>query len=355
MRQAGVKSRARVRLGKADGLFRFSSLRVLPRETLRPLVGVCVSVLVVSNNREKTTRYASYSNLAEDGGLVLRPIGFLRCAKRAKFEALHQPDEMVEEENRLELEAGVLPELSTLDLAGFDRVWLIWWFHRNAVWRPQVIPPRGPQRRRGLFATRSPHRPVPLGLTPVRLLGIEEGGRVLRLGPCDLVEGTPIFDVKPYVPKYDAFTEARAGWIDEVDAEERKAPEFTVAFGPVAAEQAAWLAQSWRVDFTSRVLHLLGRDPRPHRTRRIRKVDEKNGGGFQVGCGAWRALFRVDEGLKRVEVTSLGPAYPLRLLEWEAYEEIPDRAAQCAFLKRWPESELPAPQRPYRGKAPAPG
>lgn len=324
------------------------------RETLRPLAGLCVDGLIVSPINAQSASSGSFSALGPDGSLVLRPIGYLRCGKRAKFQALHQPDEQAEEENRLELEPGVQPELSTQDLAGFDRLWLIWWFHRNPGWRPQVIPPRGPQRRRGLFATRSPHRPAPLGLTPVRLLGVEDGGRVLRLGPCDLVEGTPIFDLKPYVPGYDAFGDARAGWIDAVDAEERKAPEYTVSFGRLATEQAAWLAHDWKIDFLGRVTALLGRDPRPHRTRRIRRVATEQGGGFQVGCGAWRALFRIDDAGRRVEVTSLGPAYPRRLLGWDAYEDIPDREAQLAFLVRWPESELPAPTRPYRGKAPGP-
>ncbi len=294
----------------------------------------------------------SFSSATPDGCLVLRPIGHLRCAKRVKFQARHQPDETEPEENWLELDPAVAPALSTLDLAGFDRIWLVWWFHRNTGWRPQVIPPRGPQRRRGVLATRSPYRPAPLGLTPVRLLGVEQGGRVLRLGPCDLVEGTPIFDVKPYVPNYDAFPDARAGWIDEVDAAERAAPAYTVELGPLAAAQADWLARDWAISFLPRVEHLLARDPAPHRTRRIRRVPPAQGGGFQIGCGSWRALFTVDPEAMRVTVTGLGPAYPPRLLHWEKGAEIPDREAQIAFLARWPESVLPEPDRPYRGKAP---
>jgi tRNA (Thr-GGU) A37 N-methylase len=64
-------------------------------------------------------------------------------------------------------------EQALQDVAGFDRVWLLWWFHRNETWRPLVLPPRGPSQRRGVFATRSPHRTNPLGMTPVRLLGVE--------------------------------------------------------------------------------------------------------------------------------------------------------------------------------------
>jgi tRNA-Thr(GGU) m(6)t(6)A37 methyltransferase TsaA len=126
--------------------------------------------------------------------LTIKPIGFIRNGKSLKFNARHQPDESQPETNILELIKGDKYQKDLLDLEGFDRIWLIWWFHRNKDWRPQVLPPRGPAKRRGVFSTRSPHRPNPLGITPVQLLGIKKN--LLMLGPCDLVEGTPIFDIK---------------------------------------------------------------------------------------------------------------------------------------------------------------
>ncbi|MEO0054378.1 MAG: hypothetical protein RLZZ50_325 [Verrucomicrobiota bacterium] len=285
---------------------------------------------------------------ASAASLALRPIGYIRSGKTVKFQARHQPDEREAEENFLEL----LPEadlaLATTDLGGFERVWLLWWFHRNTTWRPKVIPPRGPQKRRGLFATRSPHRPNALGLTPVRLLGVERGGRLLRLGPCDLVEGTPVFDIKPYVPAYDSFPGSRAGWIDEVDAAERAAPRFEVEIAARAVEQAEWLRQGWGIEFLPRVRELLGRDPAPHRTRRIRRVPEEHGGGFEIGCGAWRALFVCDDAAMRVTITGLGPSYPRWQLSRDGADQVPDREAQEAFLARWPEAELPL-KTAYRG------
>ena len=165
--------------------------------------------------------------------LTLQPIGFLRTRQQMKFQAGHQATAATEERNALELLPDCGYEQALQDLAGMDRVWLLWWFHRNDTWRPLVLPPRGASRRRGVFATRSPHRPNPLGLTSVPLLGIS--GRQLLLGPCDLVDGTPIFDLKPYVAAYDAFPEARAGWIDVVEAEEREPYRFTVRFADLAA------------------------------------------------------------------------------------------------------------------------
>lgn len=262
--------------------------------------------------------------------LTLRPIGFLRTGKNVKFQALHQPAEGAAEQNVLELEAGRGFESAVRDLAGFSRIWLVWWFHRNTTWRPLVLPPRGPAQRRGLFATRSPHRPNPLGLTPVQLLAVK--GRRLTLGPCDLVDGTPIFDLKPYIPAYDAFPAERSGWLGEVDAAEQRPPSFTVALDPAAQTQAEWLLTHWQIDFRGRLSELLSRDPSPHRSRRIRK---RRHGRCEIGCGAWRALFVVED--RRVTVLALEPAYPLRFLVDPGRPGIPDQAAQLAFLKIWPE------------------
>lgn len=97
------------------------------------------------------------------------------------------------------------------DLEGFERVWLIYWMDRVASFRPHVVPYRD-TRERGLFATRSPCRPNPIGISVVRLLG-REGGR-LRVADVDMLDDTPLLDVKPYVPEFDAHPSAKAGWFD---------------------------------------------------------------------------------------------------------------------------------------------
>ena len=263
----------------------------------------------------------------------MQPIGFIRSPKQVKFQARHQPSEAESETSVLELVPGRGYELASRDLAGFSRVWLVWWFHRNATWRPLVLPPRGPAQRRGVFATRSPHRPNPLGLTPVQLIAVER--RRLILGPCDLVDGTPVFDIKPYIPAYDAFPGAKAGWHDEVDAALQVPPRFTVRFSALATEQAEWLLAGWAIDFRARMAELLARDPSPHRSRRIRR----RGGGarWEIGCGAWRAFFQVEA--QTVNVLTLDAAYPLRFLNDPTLEDIPDREAQIAFKARWPSAD----------------
>ncbi|EOD38508.1 hypothetical protein EMIHUDRAFT_70220, partial [Emiliania huxleyi CCMP1516] len=83
-------------------------------------------------------------------------------------------------------------------------------------WRPVVSPPRG--GRRGVLATRSPDRPTPLGLSSVRLLSVQH--LTLRVRGVDLLDGTPVLDIKPYVPYCDSFPQAAAGWVDSLPPEE---------------------------------------------------------------------------------------------------------------------------------------
>ena len=105
-------------------------------------------------------------------------------------------------------------------LEGFTHIWLVWGFSQNveAGWSPTVRPPRlGGNVRMGVFATRSPFRPNPIGLSCVELLAIDydaPDGPALVVGGADLLDGTPIFDVKPYVPHADCRPQARGGFAD---------------------------------------------------------------------------------------------------------------------------------------------
>ncbi len=104
------------------------------------------------------------------------------------------------------------------DLGGFERVWLIYWMDRASAFRLRVVPYRDSDER-GLFATRAPSRPNAIGLSVVRLLRRE--GRVLHVADVDMLDGTPLLDIKPYVPAFDAHPLSKAGWLDAC-AEDRQ-------------------------------------------------------------------------------------------------------------------------------------
>jgi len=149
-----------------------------------------------------------------------RPIGILRSPYTRRIDAPHQSTvvagtESGEAANATLQLADWLDEQVLQDLQGFERIWLIFAFHLSEGWKPMVKPPRGGPKR-GVLATRSPHRPNAIGLSAVELLQVE--GRTLQLRGVDLLDGTPVLDIKPYVPYADAFPDAKAGWIDELDA-----------------------------------------------------------------------------------------------------------------------------------------
>lgn len=153
--------------------------------------------------------------------VALRPIGWVRSPYTERHGTPRQsqlqsaPEDYTPAIAQLELFPDVIPPESLKDLDGFEYLWVITWLHLNHHWNPTVMPPRGPRIRRGTLATRAPHRPNPIGLSATRLLEIQ--GLTLTVAGIDLLDQTPILDIKPYVPYCDAFPQARSGYVGAVE------------------------------------------------------------------------------------------------------------------------------------------
>ena len=118
---------------------------------------------------------------------------------------------------------------------GFEYVWVITYMHlNNRNWSPLITPPRGPKEKQGVLATRAPHRPNPIALSALRLLRVDRENCVLTFEGSDLIHGTPVLDIKPYVPYADAFPSAKSGWLDGLQgpAAERNAPDRLAYWPP---------------------------------------------------------------------------------------------------------------------------
>lgn len=148
-------------------------------------------------------------DLPDDLALAIRPVGVVRSAWRMRPEAPRQGTVDPGAEAVVVLRDGLQNTLK--DLAGFSRLWIVFWFHHSRGWNQQLVPPRDSVKR-GVFATRCPDRPNPLGLTCAAIVRIH-GCRIWIRGH-DLLDGTPVLDLKPYVPDYDAFPDATRGWLD---------------------------------------------------------------------------------------------------------------------------------------------
>jgi tRNA-Thr(GGU) m(6)t(6)A37 methyltransferase TsaA len=158
-------------------------------------------------------------NERPSGPFALTPIGWVRSPYQRRFGTPQQASAVdSDREAVLELDPAQIPPEALLDLVGVERIWILSYLHRSGTWGPSVRPPRGPRIRRSLFATRSPDRPNPLGLSAVELVRVD--GVQLHVRGVDLLDGTPILDIKPYIPYADAFPDSRAGWIDELSPDE---------------------------------------------------------------------------------------------------------------------------------------
>jgi tRNA-Thr(GGU) m(6)t(6)A37 methyltransferase TsaA len=185
----------------------------------------------------------------------LQVIGEIRGPYREKFGIPRQPG-LVDVECLLQLRPGFdRPEMFE-GLEGFSHLWLTFVFHecQGQGWRARVRPPRlGGNRRVGVFASRSPFRPNHLGLSVVELLGIEQrDGLSLRLRGADLLDGTPVVDIKPYLPYVDAIPGARAGFAPRLPT------PLQVRFSEQVRQQLAGDAPLQRV-----IASVLTQDPRP--------------------------------------------------------------------------------------------
>ena len=226
-------------------------------------------------------------------------IGVVRSPFLERAQAPRQPGHADSAPGTIELFPGRGFEHALEGLEQWDRIWILFVFHKNLEqergWKPHVLPPRS-DRKQGVFATRSPHRPNPIGLSVVTLGRIE--GLTVHVGGLDLLDATPVLDLKPYVAYADAHPDAKAGWLAPRDP----VAAWEVSFAGPASEQIAWLREQG-ADLEPAIVRALALGPTPNPYRRIRKQKE----GLTLALKDWRIDFRVDG--RRIVVTGVTTGY----------------------------------------------
>lgn len=260
--------------------------------------------------------------------LTLIPIGLIHTPFKDRADAPRQPRaELKSGEGRIVLNPGHNFEQALDDLEGFDFIWIVSWFHKNDNWKPKVLPPRGSKIKRGLFATRSPYRPNPIGLSVARLVSVK--GRTLRVAETDLLDGTPILDIKPYLPYAEAFPDARAGWLEAWTEEDYT--RYAVTWTALALKQSAWLLEHCGIDLRAHAERSLSRDAAPHPYRRI---SANKSGVLQLAVKSWRIEFSVNG--TSVEIQRLASGYSAAALKAKTMiSPLHDEAAHLAFHAKW--------------------
>ncbi len=217
----------------------------------------------------------------------MEPIAHIRSDFSSKFGVPRQAGLVAELRATVVFEPPYRVPEALRGIEGFSHLWLIWEFSMNKRdgWSPTVRPPRlGGNRRVGVFATRSPFRPNPIGLSCVKLEGVEPDtpdGPVLHISGADLVDGTPVFDIKPYIPYADCRPEAVGGFAGA-------APERVVEVN-IPPELLARVPENRRTALTG----VLAQDPRPSYQDASERV-------YGFGFAGLEVRFRVGNGVLTV-------------------------------------------------------
>ena len=241
---------------------------------------------------------------------------------RLPFISFHRQTTLLEgHEGYIELNPKNNFETALTDLEGFDKIWLVFLFHKAADnWKPMVNPPRG-NKKRGVFATRSPHRPNPIGITCVNLKRID--GRKIFIEDHDLINETPILDIKPYLPFSDSHPEASAGWIDEVENN-----KFDLIFSEMAQMKIEFLLDK-TVELERLCSSTLQLNPFPSKNNRISETES----GYIIAVKTWRLSYKISE--KTVIIDDIFSGYTEQYLTGEKESKWDDVPIHQAFIKEF--------------------
>lgn len=218
----------------------------------------------------------------------MKPIGFMQTQFKEKFGVPRQVGMVREAKGILKLDANPEFTIALRHLEEFSHIWVIYLFHQHLekAWRPTIEPPRiGGPKRVGVFASRSPHRPNPVGISAVKLERIDwdaADGVEIHISGHDIMDGTPVIDIKPYLPFADCIPEATSGWAAG------DIPQYAVHFSDDASRAIAEYGEH-NPRLRELLSEMLKWDPRPTSQRRAMPIEgfgtvwtEKRHFGFRV-------------------------------------------------------------------------
>lgn len=219
---------------------------------------------------------------------TLTSIGTFHSSQVHPYEAGRQPDAL-HAEGVVELFPGSSFEQALIGLEPGARIWLLFLFHHNKHWNPMVLPPRGSSQKVGVFATRSPYRPNAVGMSCVEILRIEK--LKIFVAGADLLDGSPIVDIKPYLASADSFPGEEPRWLES-------AQKFTVNLSAPAEEQLQWLEQQGLSQLRGFLFHQLEYEPDNHKKKRVRGLGENR---YVLAYRTWRAEFSLQQNQVLIE------------------------------------------------------
>ena len=251
------------------------------------------------------------------------PIGYFQTKSQELYHTPSQPSSTISNSGVIALNNHSGFELALRGLEQFDLIWVIFRFHRHNSWKPMVLPPRG-GKKQGVFATRSPHRPNFIGMSCVRLKAIE--GLKIFIDNHDLIDQTPILDIKPYINYADSHISKQQGWLDEIP---RQTP-LTLQWSLQAKEQLEYLLQSWKCDLRVFIENRLVLSPYPYPSNRVKKMGDNT---YQLAYKTWRFYYTIIDDV--LMITQIASGYDKETLCGEKISKWDDVPIHRAFVSKF--------------------
>lgn len=252
--------------------------------------------------------------------LNFKPIGTFHTDKQNTYEAARQASaDPCHSEGVIRLLPGQQFEQALIGLEKFSHLWIISCFSQNQHWKPMVLPPRGTASKVGVFASRSPYRPNPLGMSAVSLQRIE--GLNIFVRGHDLLDQTPILDLKPYLAYADSIPLANSGWLH--------LQEYAVAFSANAEKQISVLAELGVSQLRGFILQQLQFEPTDRKRKRV--IAQANH-HFVLAYRTWRIEFHVHQ--QNIEILQIHSGYAARELLSLQEDPYLDKQIHLEFLSR---------------------
>jgi len=229
--------------------------------------------------------------------LTCNPIGYFHTIEKDRYHLPKQSGLGKKNEGMIALNPHQNFEQALTDLIGFSHIWVLFWFHGNFNWKPKIMTPLGPPKR-GLFATRSPHRPNPIGLSCLEIVDIK--GLHIRVAEHDLLDKTPILDIKPYIEYADSKTGTRQGWLENY----KQSNFYQIKWSDLSIIQIAYLENDWNLDLKNPITFRLMTNPFPSSNNRIELIQNHF---YRLSYKTWRIIFSIKE--DEIEIVKIDTGY----------------------------------------------
>ena len=255
--------------------------------------------------------------------IILKPIGIVRSDFAYRYETPRQGILAGDNLSVIELYPNNNFEQALIELDGFDRIWVLYQFHLNNNWKPQVTPPRHTRRKKvGVFATRAPYRPNQIGMSCVKLIKVE--GLKIIVSESDILDGSPVIDIKPYLPYSDSFPDAKTGW-----AKTDLSDIFKVELTENAEDKTGWLKENANINLVSFARLQLEFNPSDGSRKRISNA----GDDWILAYRTWRIVYNINEPERIVTIKDVLSGYSEEELKNIADDKYQDKELHKRFNK----------------------